>query len=81
MENGAFAELTVTADKTAVTLDDAVDDGQAHAGTFAGFLGGEKGVKDFIANLRGDSLPGVADGDMDEISRMDMRMARPDRFG
>ena len=69
MKNGAFAELAVAADKTAVALDYAVYYGQAHTGTFADFFGGKKGVENFVANLRGDSLSGVADGDMDKIPR------------
>ena len=49
-------------------LDDFLSGGEAEAGAFAGFLGGEEGFEDALAILRGDAAAVVADGDDNEGS-------------
>ncbi len=53
-------------DPAAVLGDDAVDGGEAEAGAFALFLGGEEGVEDFGDDFGWDTGAGIGDGEADE---------------
>ena len=61
-------------------LDYSVDDGQAQAGSFARFLGGEKGLKNVGLNLAAHSNTGITDGEDHILARRDLGMASGKNF-
>src|SRR5262245_6238303 len=69
VEAGTAVDLGRIVDPAMVLLDDAEDHRQSQAGPFAGPFGGEEWLEDSGANLFGDALARVADGQADEISR------------
>ena len=65
-ELGAAADFAVELDPAAVILDDFLSGGEAEAGAFSGFFGGEESFEDTLAIFRGDAAAVVANGDDDE---------------
>lgn len=65
-EFGSATEFAVELDPAAVILDDFLSGGEAEAGAFSGFLGGEESFEDALAIFRGDTAAVVANGDDDE---------------
>ena len=66
MKVGALALLGFEAERAVVALgDDVVAEREAQARALAGGLGGEKGLKDFLAHGFGDAGAVVAHPDLD----------------
>ncbi len=63
VEGGAFADFGFDFDEGAVAFDDAVDDGEAHAGGFGEAACGEEGLEDLVAYVGVDAAAGVAHGE------------------
>jgi len=74
LEAGAAAGGGVDVDEAAALLDDAVDRGEAEAGTLAGFLGGKERLKDAGFGGRVHALAGVGDGYDHVVSALNRRM-------
>src|SRR5207253_11306233 len=62
-EGGAFAHAALEADRSAVALDDVLDDRQPQAGALAFFLGGEERLEDARPQRLVDADAGVGDLD------------------
>src|SRR5208282_4260286 len=75
VEGRSLSKLAAGSDPTTSLFDYSVDDGQAQAGSFAGFLGGEKGLKNVGLNLAAHSNTSVADCEDYIFARRDLGMA------
>ena len=64
-EGSALTWGGLTFHPSAVLLDDAVGGGEAEAGAFALFFGGEERLEDFIDNFRRHTAAGIGDGQAD----------------
>ena len=68
-ERRALAEFAFDFDPAFVLLDDAVNRGEAEAGAFAEFLGGEKRLENARDIFRRNAHAGVGVGEADKASR------------
>src|SRR5450755_1443721 len=66
-ERRALAELRITFDRAAVTLDELVDDREAEAGAFADIFGREEWIPDSRQHVARDAGTVVADFDLDRV--------------
>src|SRR5438067_9694676 len=64
-ECGALAGRAFNRDRAAVLLDDPIRDGQAEAGAFADFLGGEERIEDPQLKSGRNPVPGIDERDLD----------------
>src|SRR5690606_20243758 len=62
-EDGAAVLTCLHADRTAVTLDHLLDDGEAEARPAVAATGGEEGLEDPLAHAIGNAAPGVGDAE------------------
>ena len=76
VERRAATELAGEGDVAAALLEDAITHGETQAFTFAGFLGGEKGLEQLGLQLLGNSATGIGDGDQHVIARSELGIAR-----
>src|ERR1700740_2625445 len=68
-KRGAASHFRIEGERAAVFFDDdGAREGEALAGTFADFLGGEKWVEYFAANAFGDSGAAILYGDDDRVT-------------
>ena len=68
-KSGALAHFRFESESAAVLFDDdGAGEGEALAGTFADFLGGEKRIEDFAAHAFGNSGAAILHGDDDAIA-------------
>ena len=75
-ERGTFAQLAVDVDKPAMAADDAEGGGQAEAGAFGEFLGGEKRVENLVEILRWNAATGVGHVQTNVTARRDALLDR-----
>src|ERR1700750_1335203 len=66
-----FADPAVDLDRAAVLLgDDVPADRETEPGAFAGWLGGEERLKQFVADLGGDADAVVANAGFDRVTKI-----------